>query len=186
MKNLYILIIACFVMIGCNQNKNANSESKNNVEDNIELNVSKPELSDTICQFGVDTSRKFEKVQIGNDFYELEIISYCKKSSSVKRISVVNQPTNIVDDYETDIILLFEKDTILKSRVNKKTFKDGLNEELYHYAVLKDVDFDFIRSNRLYFKAFFKILKAEKNIELDFAIFYRTNKKGQIDYLNSN
>ena len=44
------------------------------------------------------------------------------------------------------------------------------------------MEYDFIRSNRLFFKADIDVLDTDWVIGSDFAIFYQTERKGQIDF----
>tara|TARA_R110002049_G_scaffold104336_1_gene250781 strand:+ start:101 stop:271 length:171 start_codon:yes stop_codon:yes gene_type:complete len=44
------------------------------------------------------------------------------------------------------------------------------------------VEYDFIRSNRLFFKADIDVLDTDWVSGSDFAIFYQTGRKGQIDF----
>ena len=50
--------------------------------------------------------------------------------------------------------------------------------------MLRTVEYKSIRSNRLYFKANIEFPDTDWLIGTDFAIFYKTEKKGQIDFWN--
>lgn len=134
-----------------------------------------------------DTIRKKHEVKIGNDIHQIELKTYSLNDSSIIRINDFNKPIiykDIYHDYITEITLKKGNNLILKSQVKKSTFKDSLDSDFLKYSVLRDVEYEFIRSNRLYFKAQINVPDADWSFGTDFAIFYRTEKKGRIDYWN--
>ncbi|MBR9831324.1 DUF4738 domain-containing protein [bacterium] len=134
-----------------------------------------------------DTIRKSQEVKIGNNIHKLELKTYSLNDSSIVRINDLNRPIiykDIYHDNVTEIILKKGNDVILKSQVKQATFKDSLDSDFFKYSVLRSVEYNSIRSNRLYFKADIDVPNTDRAIEADFAIFYQTEEKGKIDYWN--
>ncbi len=191
MKQLLILILALSILSSCDQKKSKKTQSEFKPETELKTEP-EPELKklDTTVvywQTDFDTIRKYQEVQIGNEIHQLELKTYSLNDSSIVRINDLNKPIiykDIYHDNVTEIILKKGNDVILKSQVKKATFKDSLDGDFLKYSVLRSVEYDFIRSNRLYFKADIDVPDTDWAIGADFAIFYQTEKKGKIDYWN--
>ncbi|XLS27925.1 DUF4738 domain-containing protein [Flavobacteriaceae bacterium M23B6Z8] len=191
MKQLLILILALSILSSCDRQKSKKTQSEFKSEMEL-IAEPKPELKklDTTVvywQTEFDTIRKYQEVQIGNEIHRLELKTYSLNDSSIVRINDLNKPIiykDIYHDKVTEITLKKGNDVILKSQVKKATFKDSLDGDFLKYSVLRSVEFDFIRSNRLYFKADIDVPDTDWAIGADFAIFYQTEKKGEIDYWN--
>ena len=146
------------------------------------------ESLDTIINYWeikTDTAIQIDTVRIGNDFYQLEIKTFSLNDSSIIRWNTLNKPTTYKDiyhSYATDLTLKKGKTIILKSKIDNETFKDSLDGDFLNHSILKEVSFDFVRSNRLYFKSKFNVPDTGWMFENQFAIFYKTNKKGQINF----
>ncbi|GJM34899.1 MAG: hypothetical protein DHS20C18_39000 [Saprospiraceae bacterium] len=59
-------------------------------------------------------------------------------------------------------------------------FLDSLNADYTPQAVIKDITYDFIRGNTLYFKAILENPEQNKEILGRFNLFYGTERKGEI------
>ena len=140
----------------------------------------------TYWQLDFDTITVEQKVRIENEFYDLTIKSYSLNDSSISRINDYDKSKAIYHDYETEILLTLESDTVLQSTLTKETFSDSLSGDFYKYAVLHNIEYSSIRTNRLYFKAFLNVPDTDWGTRPKFAIFFRTSKKGQINYWNFN
>lgn len=191
MKQLLILILALSILSSCDRKKSekTQSEFKPETELKTELKPEQKKLDTTVVywQTDFDTIRKYQEVQIGNEIHQLELKTYSLNDSSIVRINDLNKPIiykDIYHDNVTEIILKKGNDVILKSQVKKATFKDSLDGDFLKYSVLRSVEYDFIRSNRLYFKADIDVPDTDWAVGADFAIFYQTEKKGKIDYWN--
>lgn len=184
MKRPLILILTPLLLINCNRKQSENDKTK--IETNVGL-VKKTDTAIVYWQTDFDTLPKTHEVNIENDIYLLELKTYSLNDSSIVRINDTNKPEvykDIYHDRVTDIILKRGNTVILNSQVKTANFKDSLGGDFLKYSVLRDVKFDFIRSNRLYFKADIDVPDTDWAVGLDFAIFYRTDKKGRIDYWN--
>jgi hypothetical protein len=180
MTRLLIYIAFLLILQSCNQNGKKSLNSNKNKDNSIDLSSNNDTII-TYWQPDFDTIIKNQKVRIENDFYDLSIKSYCLNDSSISRASDYDNSKAIYHDYETEILLTLNSDTVLISKVTKGTFSDSLSGNFYKYAVLKDVEYNFVRSNRLYFKAFLNVPDSDWGVESEFAYFFRTNKKGQIN-----
>jgi len=106
-------------------------------------------------------------VKIENDHYSLKIIQ-----------DSLNAGTGA-----SALITLAKGDTtILSKRISSATFDDSLRKNRFKNYILKDIEYSFIRSNRLYFLARFKTTTTPTMDSLRFAIFYRTDKFARLDY----
>jgi len=170
-----------------------NCDRKQSAKDKTEPEANSRSIGDKIdptivyWKLDLDTIHKTYQVNIENDKYELELKNYSLNDSSIIKINDTNKPEiykDIYHDRVTDIILKKGNNIILNSQVKKANFKDSISGDFLKYSVLRNVEFDFIRSNRLYFKADIDVPDTDWATGLDFAIFYRTNKKGLIDYWN--
>jgi hypothetical protein len=56
--------------------------------------------------------------------------------------------------------------------------KDTVNSDYLNSAIIKNVEFDFVRANTLYFNAILENPIDGKEIIGRFNLFYRTKKKG--------
>lgn len=180
-----LLIYTTFLLIlqSCNQTENDRLNSNKDMINSTDL-TSKNDTVITYWQLEFDTITKKQKIRIENDFYELSIKSYCLIDNSISKTSNYDKSKTIYHNYETEILLTLKNDTILISKITKETFSDSLSGDFYKYTVLKDVEYNNVRSNRLYFKAFLNVPDSNCAAEAEFAIFFKTNKKGQIDYWN--
>ena len=69
---------------------------------------------------------------------------------------------------------------VLMDRISTLLLKDSINSKFIEEAVLQKVEFDFVRSNTLYFKAALLNPIEGKEILGRFNLFYRTAKKGTV------
>ncbi|GAB4161562.1 MAG: hypothetical protein Tsb0033_19260 [Winogradskyella sp.] len=193
MKQLLILILTLSILTSCELKKSEKTQSEYKPDAELktepESESEMKQLDTTVVywQTDFDTIRKHQEVQIGNEIHQLELKTYSLNDSSIVRINDLNKPIiykDIYHDNVTEIILKKGNDVILKSQVKKSTFKDSLDGDFLKYSVLRSVEYDFIRSNRLYFKADIDVPDTDWAVGTDFAIFYRTEKKGKIDYWN--
>ena len=149
------------------------------------------ENRDTIWEYwdsDYDTVELKKKIQIGNDNHQLTIRKYSLNDSS---IIYTGHPKNtkttyydVYHDYAADIILKKEEELILQTKIDKHIFKDSLSNEFYDWSILWDLEYDGIRSNRLFFKSTLTVPDTDWQVKNDLGIFYKTNKKGQIDFYN--
>ncbi|NBG67153.1 DUF4738 domain-containing protein [Acidiluteibacter ferrifornacis] len=191
MKQLLIIIFSLSILSSCDQNKSkkTQSEFKPETELNTEPEPELKKLDTTVVYWPTDfdTIRKSQEVKIGNNIHKLELKTYSLNDSSIVRINDLNRPIiykDIYHDNVTEIILKKGNDVILKSQVKQATFKDSLDSDFFKYSVLRSVEYNSIRSNRLYFKADIEVPNTDRAIGADFAIFYQTKEKGKIDYWN--
>lgn len=191
MKQLLSLILIFSFLYSCDNKKpeKTQSEFKPKTEPKTELKVEPKKLDTTVIYWRTDfdTIRKNQEMKIGNENHQLELKTYSLNDSSIVRINDLNKPIiykEIYHDNVTEIILRKRNEIVLKSLVKKSTFKDSLDGDFLKHSVLRAVEYDFIRSNRLYFKAHINVPDTDWSLGTDFAIFYQTDKKGKIDFWN--
>lgn len=175
MKHLLIIILLATLTLSCNKSKQA--------KEVVPIyNVKSQDTIVTYWQTDFDTIVKNKDVQIGNLVHQLQIKTFSLNDSSIVKIN--GNSKEIYHNSLTEIILKYDEQIILKSQLNKQTFKDSLSGDFLKHAVLYNVDYDFIRSNRLYFKAEVVVPDSDWAKQTDLGIFYRTHKKGKIDFWN--
>jgi len=180
MKKLLFLILAISLLTSCNDKKTEKTQVE--IELKTELKSEKVDTTVVYWQTNFDTIKKTQEIYIGNDKHELELKTYSLNDSSIVKTS--ENYKEIYHDNVTEIIIKKGKELILKSLVKKSTFKDSLDGDFLKYSVLRSVEYDNIRSNRLYFKADIDVPDTDWAFGVDFAVFYQTDKKGQIDFWN--
>ena len=182
MKQLLTLILIFSFLSSCIEKKSQRPQFE--FESKTEA-LDKPKKNDTTViywQTNFDTISDYQKIMIENYEYLLEIKSYSLNDSSIVKINENNK--EIYHNYNFEIILKREKDTILKSELKRENFKDSLNNEFYKRCVLLEVEYEGIRSNRLYFNGGFFVPDTDWGFRNEFAIFYKTEKKTQLDSWN--
>jgi len=199
MKQLLILTITILTFVGCGQddtktqsgNVVIKTETDNLKTSSVKKNeIQKDKKLDTVVvywQTEFDTIIEKKMLNIENQGYELELKSFSLNDSSVIRWNDLNKPIiykDIYHDYVTDLTLTKGTAVILTARINKESFKDSLDGDFYKHSILRRIEYDFTRSNRLYLKAILNVPDTDWMLENEFAIFFRTNKKGQLDYWN--
>ena len=180
MKQLLILVTILSILSSCNQKKSKKTQSELKVE--TETGLKKIDTTVVYAQTDFDTISSSQKIMIGNYEHQLEIKSYSLNDSSIININRNNK--DIYHNYNFEIILKRFKDTVLKSELHKVNFKDSLNKEFYKKCILLGIEYDGIRSNRLFFKGGFFVPNTDWEFGNEFAIFYQTEKKNQINSWN--
>ncbi|WP_159018040.1 DUF4738 domain-containing protein [Algibacter sp. L3A6] len=184
MKQLLILIFIFLILSGCDWKKNDKNQSEfeSTTDFKIETELKAKDTTVVYWETGFDTIQNVQDIYIGNDKHRLEIKSYSLNDSSI--VNINDNFKEIYHDCASQIILTNKKDTILKAILNKRIFKDSLNSEFYRRCVLSTVEYDGIRSNRLFFKGGLFVPDTDRVFGNEFAIFYRTEKKNQIESWN--
>ena len=124
-----------------------------------------------------DTISSTFPVQIGNDVGLVQIVG--------ERIFINEQLTD--SDF---LVSLGEiQDFSISKHLNKEILidsnktvllKDSIKADYLNGAIIKEVEFEFVRSNTLYFKAVLENPIDHKEIKGRFNLFYRTKKKGLV------
>ncbi|RBW63430.1 hypothetical protein DS884_00125 [Tenacibaculum sp. E3R01] len=186
MKQLLILIITFSIISSCDRKKSEKTQSE--LKQKTELKTateSEPKTVDTIEVYyptEFDTIQNFKEVQIESDKLLLGIKTYSLNDSSIVNINGNYKET--YHNYVSQITLTKLKDTILKTQINKSIFKDSLNSEFYRRCTFDGIEYNGIRSNRIYFKGYFSVPDTDWAFGNEFAIFYRTEKKNQVNSWN--
>jgi hypothetical protein len=137
-----------------------------------------------------DTTITDTTLSMYNETYQLKIKTYCLNDSAVvNKVGVqdengagMHDELDISHNYSVIITLTKDSKEILSKQLTKEIFKDSLDAEFYKTAILNDIEYKFVRTNRLYFTATLLIPDTDIIYETDFAIFYRTDKIGQLDF----
>ena len=186
MKQLFILIITFSILSSCGRKKSEKlrSEFKPKTELKIEMESRSKKIDTTIVywQTDFDTIRKNQELKIGKEKLKLQLKTYSLNDSSI--VSINGSYKGVYHNYISEIILTKLNDTILNRKLTKRKFKDSLNNKFYKLSVLTGIEYNGIRSNRLYFKGSFNVPDTDWVIGNEFGIFYQTEKKNKIDSWN--
>ena len=192
----YFLLIG-LALYSCNDNDPDNIEVGNdsivNVEEQHEVEVSNNSEQPETFYSDIDKEEQIiiEPLKIENEKYKLEIVKYSLNDSLLKQEIFIDGETEgklkpafqVYHNYEVEIRLLnAQNDTIIKKIVNKDIFKDSISEAFYNQATMFNVFYHGVRSNRIYCKAILSMPDSDWQEEFMFGIFFRTNKKNQLDY----
>ena len=113
-----------------------------------------------------DSTITVQQVSMYNELYTLQLTKYIKSDTLIA----------------TRILLEKDKKEVFKTDINVYSFPTISDRSSFRPAVLLDVSYSFVRSNRLYFTSVLKSLRTGKEKKPEFAIFYQTQKRGQMDY----
>ncbi len=141
-------------------------------------------------QIDQDTVVFVKELLLYNLPYKLTIKKYCLNDSAIIKEIIrkdvkSNGPNKILEfshNYAVYILLTQGTKEIISRQVSKETFTDSLAIEFYRTAMLHDVKYEAVRTNRLYFTANLLGQLPGYSKEINFAIFYQTEKKGQLDF----
>ena len=171
MKLITSLSFIAFVFLNCGRNA-------------PEQEVQQEEMVHIYQQLDLDTIRQGQALKMYEKDYQLEISKYCRNDSSLVIASKNNDPktTTIAHNYVSRIKLNRGEEKVLDIEIDKAIFKDSLDTEFYKLATIREVEYESVRSNRLYFKAILAVPDTDRLYQARFGIFYQTNKKGRLGY----
>ena len=145
----------------------------------------KRDTVEVVWELDFDTAQTSSDIRIENDNYVVRTEVYCLNDSSIVSINDINNDAiyrDVYHDYQASIYLIREQDTTFSINLTKAAFKDSLSDEFFEASVLSSIEYESVRSNRLYFKVWLNVPDTDWMIESEMAVFYRTNKKGRVDY----
>lgn len=183
LNNISIFICLSFIVFGCVNKQTEKKNGKNNINNDTRVEKKYQPVDN-------DSSFKEKELSIYNQPYKLKIVKYClNDSNSSNEIMIINpngigtrKMSNISHNYFVNIILTKDNNEVFKKQITKETFMDSLDAKFYKKAVLREIEYNFVRTNRLYFKAILAIPETDLTSEMTFAIFYQTKKIGQLDF----
>lgn len=181
MKELLIGLLITVSSIAC-----TSTSEKNNADAKGNAAVVTTELDTTVIYWetDVDTVKADSSIRVGNEYYDLNIATYSLNDSSISWVNDLNRDLIYKDVYHnraTIISLSGKNDTIIAAVLDKSEFEDLLDSEFYNRCYLKNIEYDFIRSNRIYFKVTLIVPDTDWQMDGMMAIFYKTSKKGVVD-----
>lgn len=174
MNKAHLYLIIGFLFLACNGIDQGNAAA-----DQRSLHERKS-LYDTVLVYATpdaDTLTEYRKIRVENEYYSLCVKTYCLNDSSLVHYSLAKKSKTIYHAYQSDLFFSHKNDTILFARIHKSNFSDSLPQAFKQYGILKQLRFEALRSNRLYFKSLFWIPHTKQLMEAELGIFFRTNKK---------
>ncbi|WP_159038510.1 hypothetical protein [Brumimicrobium mesophilum] len=164
---LSVIIFLLFYLFSCSEkseNTLINSEA-------LELN--------SIESNGIylDTINSTYPLQIGNNkgFVKVFGVGTYKDQKLIKSdflISLVNIPNFSISKKIDKAVIIDSNENLL--------LKDTVNYDYLDLAIIKNVEFKFVRANTLYFNAILENPIDGKIIRGSFNLFYRTKRKGEV------
>ena len=124
-----------------------------------------------------DTISAKAPVRIGNDFGKVHI-----KGVRVYRGNKLARSDFEISLEEIDAHPLVRPLNIssIVDSIQTVLFKDTTTQDYTQRAIIRSIDFEFVRANTLYFIAELENPTEHKEIFGRFSLFYRTQKKGQL------
>lgn len=174
--------ILFLVLLSCSSNTDNESLKENTRTEAFNEMV---DTSTTFWQLDFDTTKATITVPIDNDSYLLKIATYSLNDSSIIWINSLNKGKiykEVYHNYESLIRLIHHDEAVLDITLDKQTFKDSLSHEFYDRSVIWNIEYNSVRSNRLYFTVDLLVPDTDWMAKGEMAVFYRTSKKGQIDF----
>lgn len=165
--NLIILILALASFISCaDHGKSKSTESEMNKSKTAEVN-----------KVTSDTVTSSFPVQIGNDKGSVNVQGIRTfKGGKLTRSDFV---ISLADISNYSLVRDINKSDLIDSN-GSVLLKDTIHSDYLNSAIIKEIEFDFVRANTLYFKAVLENSEKKKEIIGRFNLFYRTKKKGII------
>jgi len=138
---------------------------------------SKPLEAPPLVILSQDTLSNVFPVRIGNDHGEIKVVAHRTVTNDIlTKSDYVISMYGLPDDSLTrklDITDLIDKNDFIR-------FQDSLNSDYTEGAVIKEIKYDFVRSNTLYFDAILQNPKAQKEMIGRFSLYYSPKRKGEI------
>ena len=162
-----IIILLLTLVVSC----------KHKTENKLIDSVSKGQEIDNPNKIINDSVNSSFPVQIGNDKGSVTIVGYRKYEDN--KLTTSSFIISLVDIAHISLSKKIVKSVLIDQ--NKTIMlKDTLNYDYLNSAIIKTIEFDFVRSNTLYFKAILENPIEGKEIIGRFNLFYRAKKKGKI------
>lgn len=134
----------------------------------------KPVASNEII---VDTLHSSFPVQIGNDNGSVNVVGI--RTYENQQLTGSDFVISLNDIPSYSMIKRIDKTVLIDSN-ETVLLKDTVNSDYLNSAIIKNVEFDFVRANTLYFNAILENPIDGKEIIGRFNLFYRTKKKGMV------
>lgn len=183
------LFYISFIFFSCGQTQQKETKKE---QDTLSQGIVKTEVTvkSKYQPLDMDTLVSEKEILIDNESFNLKIIKYCHNDSAVvnevwlRDVSgVTHKEFDISHNYSTQIILAKNNEITFDKQISKDILKDHLIDQGYfRKEMLYDIQYDFVKANRLYFKATLVAFNTNWIEEIEFALFYQTEKAGQIDF----
>lgn len=186
MKKLFVPILTICILTSCYTPKAEKTEIKEALDSQDSTNEpeTKTDTVSTIWEVEMDTTRSTQNIRIDNRNYKVEIITYSFNDSSITWLNRSGKPVfkDIYHNHKSDIYLVEKVDTVFNVPVTKNIFKDSLESEFYERSIIWNIEYESVRLNRLYFSVELLVPDTDWAMKGKMAIFFRADKKGQIDF----
>jgi len=109
-------------------------------------------------------------------------LPFVRIENDIYNLSIVTDSLDHIHSNPTIITLKKSGEIVVSKSVSFSTFSDSLYFLKNDPGTQMSVQYDYVRSNRLYFLAKYKSQRVNISDTIMFAIFFRTDKKGRLDY----
>lgn len=174
---LIILLLGCSACI----NSSEGNSRENAVQTDGGGNVQPVAVKQDIMRYrplNFDTTVFEKDLSMYNKPYHLKISAYSLNDSGVA--IKMNDSTVVIHNTASRIILTQGGRPVIDKIITKTDFKDSISNYTYRISTLRDVTYEAVRTNRLYFNCWLSN-EAGKH-EMKFAIFYQGPHKGRLDF----
>jgi hypothetical protein len=186
-KSKQALFCFSFIFFSCGQTQQKETPEK---QDSLSQDVVKSEatIKKKYWPLDTDTLLSEKEILIDNESFNLKISRYCHNDSAVvnEGWSQIGNETqkelHISHNYSNQITLTKGNKIIFDNHVSKDALKERLVGGHYKRLMLYDIQYEFAKENKLYFKATLVPRDTSWIEEINFTLFYQTEKAGQIDF----
>lgn len=135
-----------------------------------------------------DTTIQFHELSMYNKPYQLSINHYCLNDSAVYNpIYITVSGSEIMDtaisfthNFGADLILKADDELIFNQHIDKSVFEDSLDDFCIEKMSLYKIEYDGVRTDKLYFRTRLGIPETGIIYEMMFAICYLGEDKGRL------
>jgi len=159
------LLILLVYIVGCRQG-----------EDREKLRDLKTELSSDSSNIKknpvADTTLTRYPMAIANDKSVVEVRRIRKGRTLDWQIRLIRAKKEILRTPVTKTLVVDSNSTVF--------YQDSLHQKYMVGAIIREISYDFIRANSLYFNVIFENTEADKEIQGRFNLYYGPKRKGEI------
>jgi hypothetical protein len=163
---------------------------------NVSKTQVKEDAKDSIPHFywslDLDTVKEEIPISMYNKSYVLKTKKYSLNDSANHRTVSIDKvdgnegemqdAIDVSHNYVVHLNLEYKGKTVVEKLITKDFFKDSLDLDFYNESTIFYSEYKLVRSNRMYFNLVLIKPDTDWAVELKYALFFQTNKKGQVDY----
>lgn len=161
-----------------------------------EVSNSSLQINDSLPHFywslDLDTVKEEIPISMYNESYLLKTSKYSLNDSAIHRKVFIDkiggnegemqEAIDVSHNYVVHLNLEHKGKTVVEKLITKDFFKDSLDLDFYNESTIFYSEYKSVRSNRMYFNLVLIKPDSDWAVELKYALFFQTKKKGQLDF----